>query len=59
VQYARQLLNQIGLNGERVQMFNLSSAQGAQFAQYCAEFSDKMRALGPNPLRLHFSSLRT
>ncbi len=51
MQYTRQLLDQVGLGGERVQMFNLSSAQGAQFAEYCAEFCDKLRALGINPLR--------
>jgi F420-non-reducing hydrogenase iron-sulfur subunit len=51
VEYARQLLDQIGLGGERVQMFNLSSAQGAQFAQYCTEFADKIRAVGINLLR--------
>ncbi len=39
------------MGGQRVQMFNLSSAQGAQFAQYCAEFADKIRAVGMNPLR--------
>ena len=45
------LLDQIGLGGARVQMFNLSSAEGPQFAQYCAEFSAKIQQLGPNPLR--------
>jgi hypothetical protein len=31
-------------------MFNLSSAEGPQFAQYCAEFSAKIAELGRNPL---------
>jgi len=31
-------------------MFNLSSAEGPQFVQYCAEFSAKIAELGPNPL---------
>jgi F420-non-reducing hydrogenase iron-sulfur subunit len=45
------LLDQVGLGGQRVQMFNVSSAQGAQFAQYCAEFVDEIRSLGISPLR--------
>jgi F420-non-reducing hydrogenase iron-sulfur subunit len=44
------LLGQIGLDGARVRMFNLSSAEGPQFAQYCAEFSRHIAELGPNPL---------
>ncbi len=31
-------------------MFNLSSAQGARFAEVCTEMSEHIRALGPNPL---------
>jgi coenzyme F420-reducing hydrogenase delta subunit len=45
------LLDKIGLGRERIQMFNLSSAQGAQFAQYCSDFSAKITQLGPNPLK--------
>ena len=47
---AQALLEQIGLGGARVQMFNLSSAEGPQFAQYCTDFSAKIVELGPNPL---------
>jgi F420-non-reducing hydrogenase iron-sulfur subunit len=45
------LLDQIGLGGKRVEMFNLSSAEGPQFAQYCSEFSDRITKLGPNPIK--------
>jgi coenzyme F420-reducing hydrogenase delta subunit len=51
VEYLCKLLDQIGLGGERAQMFNLSSAQGMQFAQSCTDFTEKIRALGINPLR--------
>ncbi|MBN1889202.1 MAG: hydrogenase iron-sulfur subunit [Thermoflexales bacterium] len=51
VEYVQKLLDQIGLGGQRAQMFNVSSAQGAQFARYCAEFVDKIRSLGLSPLR--------
>jgi F420-non-reducing hydrogenase iron-sulfur subunit len=44
-------LEQIGLGGERVQMFNLSSAMGARFAEIAAEMTQNVKALGPSPLR--------
>jgi len=50
VKHIQTLLDQIGLSGARVQMFNLSSAQGPQFAEYCSEFSNAIKKLGPNPL---------
>ncbi len=47
----QKLLDQIGLNGRRVQMINLSSAMGGQFAFSAAEITAEIRQLGPNPLR--------
>jgi len=44
-------LDEIGLDGERVQMTNLSAAMGAQFAQTANEMAQKISQLGPNPLR--------
>ncbi len=32
-------------------MFNLSSAEGARFAEVCEEMTRAIAALGPNPLR--------
>ncbi len=32
-------------------MFNLSSAMAVQFAEYVREMTEKIRELGPNPLR--------
>jgi len=45
------LLEEIGLNKERVRMVNLSSAMGPQFAEMMTEMVETVRALGPNPLR--------
>jgi F420-non-reducing hydrogenase iron-sulfur subunit len=44
-------LDQIGLGGERVVMVNLSSAMGVQFAEVVTEITEKVRGLGPNPLK--------
>jgi len=50
VERARQLLKEIGLEPERIEMFNLSSAEGTRFAEIVAGMNDRIRRLGPNPL---------
>ena len=50
MKYVADLLDQIGLGGERVAMVNVSAAMGVQFAQMVAEMTEKVRELGPNPL---------
>ena len=50
MEYARKLLEQIGLEGRRVQMINVSSAMGGQFAWSAAELTEEIRRMGPNPL---------
>jgi len=52
VEYTRGLLEAIGLQGRRVQMINLSSAMGGQFAWSAAELSEEIKRLGPNPLKI-------
>jgi coenzyme F420-reducing hydrogenase delta subunit len=51
VEYAQQLLEQIGLQGRRVQMINLSSAMGGSFAEATTEMTEKIAELGLNPLK--------
>ena len=50
VKYVAKLLDQIGLSGERVAMFNLSAAMGAQFAEMVTEMTERVRELGPSAL---------
>ncbi len=38
------------MQGRRVQMINLSSAMGGQFAFSIAELTEEIKQLGPNPL---------
>jgi F420-non-reducing hydrogenase iron-sulfur subunit len=51
VRRIRLLLEQIGLESERVCMFNMSSAMAGQFVQAAEEMTAKVKDLGPNPLR--------
>jgi coenzyme F420-reducing hydrogenase delta subunit len=46
-------LKEIGLDpsGERVQMLNISSAMGGQFAITATEMTERVRKLGPSPLK--------
>jgi F420-non-reducing hydrogenase iron-sulfur subunit len=53
IEYAQKLLKEIGLEGRRVQMINLSSAMGGQFAWSAAELTAEIERLGPNPLGLN------
>jgi len=52
VEQAARLLESIGIEGERVKMYNLSSGEGPLFAEYSIEMDKKIRELGPNPVKL-------
>jgi coenzyme F420-reducing hydrogenase delta subunit len=51
VGHVRQLLEEIGLEADRVRMYNLSSGEGPTFAAYAREMTEHIKALGPNPLK--------
>ena len=51
VERIRELLNQIGLEPDRVRMFNMSSAMAGEFAKAATQMSEQVVELGPNPLR--------
>ncbi len=51
MEHTRRLLEAVGLEGQRLEMTNLSSAMGKQFADKAADFTDQVRRLGPSPLR--------
>ena len=52
VEQAAKILDQVGVGGERVQMFNLSAGEGPLFAQFSIEMDTKIRELGPSPIRV-------
>ena len=51
VAYVRQLLQSIGLEPDRVAMYNLSAGMGVRFAEITREMTEKIRQLGPNPIK--------
>ena len=50
------LLDQIGLGGERIAMFHMSSAMGNKFAEAVTAMTEKIKQLGPNPLKIAVNS---
>jgi F420-non-reducing hydrogenase iron-sulfur subunit len=51
VERVKKIIAEAGLEPERIEMFNLSSAEGSKFVQYATEMTERIRRLGPSPLR--------
>lgn len=51
LKYARKILEDIGLEGERLGIFFMSGSQGQTFAAAAHTMTERTRKLGPNPLR--------
>ncbi len=51
VQYVKGLLEEVGLGGNRLEMYNMSSAQGQRFAEIARGMTEKIKALGPSPAK--------
>jgi len=47
VEYVKKLLAEIGIEPERVEMFNLSSAMGGKFVEIAEEMTERIKKLGP------------
>jgi coenzyme F420-reducing hydrogenase delta subunit len=51
VKYTRQLLDDVGLDGDRLEMYFVSGGMGMTFANAMREMTERVRALGPSPLK--------
>ena len=51
MKHLKDLLDQIGMEPERVDLFNLSSAMAGEFAAAATTMAEQIAKLGPNPLR--------
>ena len=52
VERAKKILDEIGLGGERLDMFFMSGSQAQTFAMAAKTMTERIRELGPNPLKL-------
>ena len=48
---AKQILDEIGLGGERLDMFFMSGSQGQTFAMAAQTMTERIRKMGPNPIK--------
>lgn len=57
VQYVRNLLGHIGIEKGRVEMYHMSAADCSKFVEVAKEMTERIRKLGPSPLkwRGHYS----
>jgi len=51
VHAVKKILDQIGLGGERLEMFNLSASMGTRFVEIAEEMTERIKRLGPSPIR--------
>jgi F420-non-reducing hydrogenase iron-sulfur subunit len=51
VEYVQKLLEEVGLEADRVRMYNLTSGEAPTFVAYAQEMTENIQALGPNPLK--------
>jgi coenzyme F420-reducing hydrogenase delta subunit len=52
VEQAQRILEGIGIGGERVQIYNLSSSEAPRFVEFAKEMTEKIKAIGPNPIKI-------
>lgn len=51
VSYVQSILEKIGMEPERVAMYNLSAGEGPRFAEIAREMTEKVKELGPSPIK--------
>jgi len=51
VRYSKKLLAESGMEPERVEFFHIPASAGPQFAEVVNEMTERVRKLGPNPLK--------
>jgi F420-non-reducing hydrogenase iron-sulfur subunit len=51
VQRAREILESIGIEPERLEMFFVSGGMGATFAEIAREMTERVKKLGPSPVK--------
>lgn len=52
VQFLKRLLDKIGLGSERLDIFFVSGGMGATFAETARRMTERVKELGPNPLKM-------
>jgi len=51
VQYAKKLLDEVGIDSRRLEMFNMGASDAQKFTGAADEMTERARELGPNPIK--------
>jgi len=51
VERTKSILDKVGLGKDRLEMFFMSSSEGARFAQVAREMTERVNKLGPSPIK--------
>jgi len=51
VERTKSILDKVGLGKDRLEMFFMSSSEGARFAQIAREMTERVNKLGPSPIK--------
>jgi len=52
VNFTRKILDEIGIGGSRVRMYNIDPSDTEAFSKVTSEMKEKIEKLGPSPLKL-------
>jgi len=53
VERVAKILDEVGIEPQRLKMVNLSSAMGLAFANTITEFTEQVRRMGPSPVKVN------
>lgn len=52
MEYTKELLEEIGLEPERLEMYHIGASDAPAWARAVTEMTNRAKALGPNPLKI-------
>lgn len=58
LKHAKKILDDIGLNGERLDIFFMSGSQALAYASAAQTMTERIQKLGPNPLKIQAEGAR-
>ncbi len=59
VERVQKILSDIGIEPERIKMYNLSAGEGARFVEYVNDMTERIKKLGPSPIKTHKEDKKT
>jgi coenzyme F420-reducing hydrogenase delta subunit len=51
VEFAKDLLDEVGLGGERIEMYHIGASDAILWVEKVKEMTERIKEIGPNPLK--------